>query len=252
MAIDTIASITTRGGTWSNRSIPLFLPFPGGWLYSTIPAQTYVTVTTDRDRSHHNTAAADILRASPAFGGLDAESLEAMGALCVNRRFQAGQTVFRQGESGTALFGVISGKIRVSVSSEDGQELHLNLIEPGEIVGEIAFIDGGSRTATGTAAAATTCFTIARAPFFKLLDRRPQISRHLLNLLCERVRWTSRLVADSAFLSVPDRMLTYGSPIGLICGMWLFLDYFFLKLGGERMTDDLALENVAGQRSTFS
>jgi CRP/FNR family cyclic AMP-dependent transcriptional regulator len=165
-------------------------------------------VTTDRDSSHHNPAAADILRASPAFGGLDDQSLKALEVLCVNRRFQAGQTVFRQGETGTALFGVISGKIRVSVSSEDGQELHLNLIEPGEIVGEIAFIDGGPRTATGTAAAATTCFTIARAPFFKVLDRRPQISRHLLNLLCERVRWTSRLVADSAFLSVPDRMLT--------------------------------------------
>lgn len=165
-------------------------------------------MTTERDTSHRNAAAAGILRASPAFGGLDEASLDALEALSVNRRFQPGETLFRQGEPGTALFGVISGKIRVSVSSAQGQELHLNLIEPGEIVGEIAFIDGGPRTATGTAAAPTTCFTIARGPFFALLDRRPQISRHLLYLLCERVRWTSRLVADSAFLSVPDRMLT--------------------------------------------
>ena len=92
------------------------------------------------------------------------------------------------------------------MTSASGQELNLNLIEPGEIVGEIAFIDGGTRTATGTAVDLSQCITIARKPFFALMDRRPQISRHLLTLLCERVRWTSRLVADSAFLSVSDRM----------------------------------------------
>ena len=150
----------------------------------------------------------NILRRSPAFAGLDAESLEEIEALCINRHFEPGETVFRQGEPGTTLFGVVSGKIRITVSSEQGQELHLNLIEPGEVIGEIAFIDGGLRTATGIAAEPTTCFTIQRAPFFNLMERRPSISRHLLNLLCDRVRWTSRLVADSAFLSVPDRMLS--------------------------------------------
>lgn len=165
-------------------------------------------MTTHPRPGRRNTLAVSALRASPSFGGLDDESLEAIEALCVNRHFDPGETVFRQGEPGTTLIGVLSGKIRITVSSESGQELHLNLIEAGEIVGEIAFIDGGPRTATGTAAEPTTCFTIQRAPFFALLDRRPQITRHLLVLLCERVRWTSRLVADSAFLSVPDRMLT--------------------------------------------
>lgn len=163
--------------------------------------------TTDSDRSRRKVPAADILRASRTFGGLDEDSLRAIESLCARRTFEPGEKLFRQGEPGNTLFGVVSGKIRISVTSEAGQELHLNLIEPGEIVGEIAFIDGGLRTATGTAAAPTTCFTIQRAPFFALLERRPQISRHLLQLLCERVRWTSRLVADSAFLSVPDRML---------------------------------------------
>jgi CRP/FNR family cyclic AMP-dependent transcriptional regulator len=151
--------------------------------------------------------AGDILRDSPAFSGLDSESIARIERLSTIRHFDPGETVFRQGEPGTTLLGVISGTIRISVASESGQELHLNLIEPGEIIGEIAFIDGGPRTATGTAAEPTSCFAIQRTPFFALLDQRPQISRHLLALLCERVRWTSQLVADSAFLSVPDRML---------------------------------------------
>jgi CRP-like cAMP-binding protein len=162
---------------------------------------------TTQGRDSEIASAGDILRASPAFRGLDAESIARIEALCTTRHFGPGETVFRQGEAGTTLLGVISGRIRISVASESGQELHLNLIEPGEIIGEIAFIDGGPRTATGTAAGSTSCFAIQRAPFFALLEERPQISRHLLALLCERVRWTSQLVADSAFLSVPDRML---------------------------------------------
>ena len=154
-----------------------------------------------------NPAAGTILRSSPAFRGLDKDSLRELEGLCRNKRFAPGETVFRQGEPGRSLVGVIAGKLRISVTSDDGQDLHLNLIEPGEVVGEIAFIDGGLRTATGTAAEATTCFLIDRRPFYELLDQRPVIARHLLSLLCERVRWTSRLVADSAFLSVPDRML---------------------------------------------
>ncbi len=150
----------------------------------------------------------NIIRSSPAFRELDEESLDQIQKLCVTRDFAVGETVFRQGEPGHTLVGLVAGKIRISVTSQSGQELNLNLIEPGEIVGEIAFIDGGLRTATGTAVDPSRCITIARRPFFALMDRRPQISRHLLSLLCERVRWTSQLVADSAFLSVPDRMAT--------------------------------------------
>ncbi len=164
-------------------------------------------MATQAKEGRSNPAAGAILRQSPAFRGLDGESLREMEALCRNKRFSPGETVFRQGEPGRSLVGVIAGKLRISVTSDDGQDLHLNLIEPGEVVGEIAFIDGGLRTATGTAAEPTTCFLIDRKPFYELLDRRPVIGRHLLALLCERVRWTSRLVADSAFLSVPDRML---------------------------------------------
>ena len=150
----------------------------------------------------------DIIRNSPAFRELDEQSLLEIQKLCVIREFGAGETIFRQGEPGHTLVGLLEGKIRISVTSKSGQELNLNLIEPGEIVGEIAFIDGGLRTATGTAVVPSQCITITRSPFLKLMDRRPQISRHLLALLCERVRWTSQLVADSAFLSVPDRMAT--------------------------------------------
>jgi CRP-like cAMP-binding protein len=96
----------------------------------------------------------------------------------------------------------------ITTTSASGQQLHLNVLEAGEIIGEIAFLDGGLRTATGSAAESTTCFEIDRAAFFQLLERRPQLAVHLLQLLCKRARWMARLVADSIFLSVPERLAT--------------------------------------------
>lgn len=153
-----------------------------------------------------NPAARAILRGSPIFAGIAGGLLDEIIELGVNRHYREGEPIFLQGDFGSALFGVIAGQIRITVNSGQGQELHVNLIEPGEIVGEIAFLDGGVRTASGTAATATTCFVVPREPFFRLLGRHPEVYKHLLMLLCERVRWTSRLVADSAFLSVRDRL----------------------------------------------
>lgn len=155
-----------------------------------------------------NAGAASVLRSSPIFEGLPADMLNKIVSLCQNREYRRGETVFLEGESGTHLYGVISGRLIITTSSADGQELNLNMIEPGEIVGEIAFLDGGSRTATARAAEHTICFAIDRAPFFQLLERTPGLSAHLLQLVCKRVRWMTRLVADSAFLSVPQRLAT--------------------------------------------
>jgi CRP-like cAMP-binding protein len=96
----------------------------------------------------------------------------------------------------------------ITATSPNGSQLHLNVIGQGEIVGEIAFLDGGPRTATGRAAEALNCFEIDRAAFFDLAHRFPQLSTHLLQLVCKRVRWMTKLAADSAFLSVPDRLAT--------------------------------------------
>lgn len=153
-----------------------------------------------------NPGAMSVLRVSPIFRGLSGELLVNVGALCRNREYRRGQTVFEEGTPGTKLYGVICGRLIITTSSAKGLELHLNVVEQGEIVGEIAFLDGGLRTATGRAAEPSTCFEIDRAAFFKLLERTPELSVHLLQLVCRRVRWMTKLVGDSAFLSVPERL----------------------------------------------
>ena len=147
-----------------------------------------------------------ILRQHPMFAGLPLDILEEIAARASHRRFPAGTQVFREGDRGEVLYGVISGRIRISTASPDGRELTLNLCVPGEIVGEIAFLDGGVRTASGEAVEPTTCFALQRAPFLDLLERRPVIALHLLRLVSERLRYINKQVTDSAFLNVPVRL----------------------------------------------
>lgn len=153
-----------------------------------------------------NLSAKLVLQQNPIFGSLSSELIDLLSAMAKNREYAAGEIVFREGEPGDVLIGVISGNVNITAASGDGQSLNLNRICAGEIIGEIAFLDGGPRTATGEAAEHTVCFAIPRAPFRKLLRERVELAEQLLRLVCQRVRWTSERVADFAFLTPQARL----------------------------------------------
>ncbi len=147
-----------------------------------------------------------VLQRNYLFRGLPDAALERIASLASRRSYQKGAVIFVQGERGDALFGVIAGRVRISASGAGGQEVFLNIMEPGDTFGEIAVMDGLPRTAGATALDHATVVTIKRADFLQLLEREPQLAIHLLKLLCERLRWTSELVEESAFLTGPARL----------------------------------------------
>lgn len=147
-----------------------------------------------------------VLRQNPLFKDLSQELQGQVAELCSLKRFAVGELICRQGEAGDALYGLISGQLRISASSIDGQEMHLNVIGPGEVIGEIALLDGGERTATATAVKESNVFVLPREAFLRLVRTEGQLAEHLLGLLCQRVRWTSDIVEDVVFRSVPMRL----------------------------------------------
>jgi CRP-like cAMP-binding protein len=84
--------------------------------------------------------------------------------------------------------------------------MFLNIIGPGDTFGEIALLDGRHRTATASATAPSELMIVMRDQFLALLLREPKLAIHLLQLLCQRIRWTSGLAEDSALLAVPARL----------------------------------------------
>lgn len=147
-----------------------------------------------------------VLQKNFLFRGLPDSALERIAALATRRSYPKGAVIFSQGQPGDALFGVITGQVRISASGAAGQEVFLNIMEPGDTFGEIAVMDGLPRTAGAVALEDTSLIVIKRADFLRLLEREPRLAIQLLKLLCERLRWTSALVEETAFLPSPARL----------------------------------------------
>src|SRR5215469_15623371 len=122
------------------------------------------------------------------FQGLPKVTVERIAALAVRRCYEAGAVIFMCGDPGDSLCGVVTGRVLISASRPGGKEVFLNVIGPGESFGEIALLDGMTRTATATAMTRTELTIIRRELFLPLLRTEPQLASHLIQLLCTRVR----------------------------------------------------------------
>jgi CRP/FNR family cyclic AMP-dependent transcriptional regulator len=148
----------------------------------------------------------DIISSSFLFRDLKADLQERVLRLSRTQRCRRGSFVFHMGDDGDALYGVAHGLIRIWIPGNDGRELTVALMERGDIFGEIALLDGLSRTANATAIEETLLIVIDRSHFLGLLEREPGIARHIIELLCERLRATTDRFSEDAFLSLKARL----------------------------------------------
>jgi len=80
------------------------------------------------------------------------------------------------------------------------------VLGPGDVFGEIALLDGKSRTADAVASEPTVLFMILRRDFLSFLERTPAVSIRLVELLCERVRWMSERVEEATLMPLHTRL----------------------------------------------
>jgi CRP/FNR family transcriptional regulator, cyclic AMP receptor protein len=147
-----------------------------------------------------------LLRGNFLFRTLAPDLLREAAELSHVRRLRRGQVLFRKGDEGDALYGVLSGAVRIYVVSEEGRELTFAIMEPGDVFGEIALLDGLPRTADAAAAAPSTLLSIPRAPFVAWLEREPRLDQHVIEMLCERLRQVNEDLADVVFLDLRARL----------------------------------------------
>ena len=146
-----------------------------------------------------------LLRKSALFSRLPDEEIDAILAHAVIERFRAGTLIGAKGDPGSSMMAVLVGQVVISVLSVEGKQVVLNMIHEGEIVGEIALLDGKERSADMTASTNCELLVIERRSFLPLLDR-PALTKELLRVLCEKVRRTSEQVEDVLFLDVEARI----------------------------------------------
>src|SRR5450631_2567718 len=147
-----------------------------------------------------------VLRKHPIFCDLDYEAFEQLCRYAKHSTLKRGTTIVSKGDPGNSLIAVISGTVKISVSSPDGRSAIFNLIGPGEIIGEIAVLDGQARTADATANTNCEIFVIDRREFLPFVRSQPELAMKFIELLCTRLRWTSDQVEQVILQNLPGRL----------------------------------------------
>ena len=129
----------------------------------------------------------EFLRRVRLFHELDDHTLREIGNAAVEQRWEAGQEIVRQGDTGVGMFIVRSGKVEI-VQERTGQSEKLRDLGPGDVFGEMALLDEFPRSATVRAVEPTTCLGITRWHFRGILESHPAIALKLLPILTKRLR----------------------------------------------------------------
>src|SRR6201996_2632303 len=138
-----------------------------------------------------------ILKMNPMFSDLGTDELQRISSLCHTQQLNSGEMLFQKGDAGDALFGVRRGQIKIETGASDGSRLTLNFMGPGDLFGEVAVLDGQSRTADAAAGEASELFVVRREDFLGFLEREPKVAIRIIELLCQRIRWQSERMEES-------------------------------------------------------
>lgn len=184
---------------------------------------------------------AELRKRSVIFEALsDAEAASIMQLAQVVKH-PARHIVFQVGESGDYLLVVMQGRVKVSLISPEGKEAILSILEPGDVFGEMALLDGEPRSATVTTMEECAFLVLWRRDFLPFLERSPQAALKLLAALSKRLRSTNDMVEGLSFRSLPARLsrilINLGQQYGKLTAQGIVIG---LKLSQEE------LGNLAG------
>jgi CRP/FNR family cyclic AMP-dependent transcriptional regulator len=130
------------------------------------------------------------------FGELDPTDREAIRSRSRPRRFRAGSTLMHEGQTGTEVMVLVSGRVKVAYLTEDGREVILDFRGPGELLGEMAVVDGSPRSSTVEAIEAVEALAMSATDFKALVASRPTLANQLLQHMIRRFRDSDRKLIE--------------------------------------------------------
>ena len=190
----------------------------------------------------------ELLRLVPIFSDLNDDTLEQISHLGAQKSYPKDSLIVSENETGSALYIIIEGKVKISRRSSDGKEVILSILGDSDFFGEMSVIDGQSRSANVVAMDDSVLLIIQRSEFLELLHTHPEVGIALLQELTQRLR-----VAD-----VKIKSLSLKDSDGKVATVILQLaeDMGMIKNGVveiERLPFQHDLANMAGtSRETIS
>lgn len=144
----------------------------------------------------------------PIFSDLDQETLEKISKSGIIQSYKKNSVILSEEDSGSALFVIADGKVKVSRSSNDEKEVILAILNESDFFGEMSLLDGMARSATVTAIEDSKLFIIQRSEFLELLKKYPDVSIALLTELTKRLRSSSMKIKALSLKDAEGKVAT--------------------------------------------
>ena len=149
---------------------------------------------------------ATIARA-PLFASLPIPAIEDLTGRVAVRRVGAQGTVVSQDEAGDTMFVIMSGRVKVVIFGENGREVTLSILRPGDSFGEMSLFDGETRSANCIALEPTTLLALGRDDLLRHLAAHPRTAVNLLGEMARRLRRADQAIAQLALCDVNERLI---------------------------------------------
>jgi CRP/FNR family transcriptional regulator len=147
-----------------------------------------------------------LLRRVPLFSDLDDDDLRRISSVAIPRSFPKGVRVFHEGDESDACYIVRDGELRVTREHSDGRAIALATLSSGDFFGELAMLDGGSRSASVESLSDAELLALPASAMRRLLADHPDITVKLVVALTRRVRETNERITRQSFQTVPSRV----------------------------------------------
>src|SRR5215831_950568 len=146
------------------------------------------------------------LKAVPFFTQLSDRELDVVRAVATEKSYPKNAFVLTEGEMGDSLFMIQSGKVKVFIGDEDGREIILKILGPGDFFGEMSMIDKQPRSASVTTIEASMFLVLSHAAFERCVEQAPRIANMVMRVLAQRVREADRKIGTLALMDVYGRV----------------------------------------------
>lgn len=156
----------------------------------------------------------DFLRRSVMFQNLSENELRKISLRFELLDLPMGEVLFYEKEPSNDMYIVLEGKVRASLFDEQGNELVLAELGPGEFIGEMGMIDQLPRSATVLAEENTRLAVLRRDTFLKIIKENPDIAVNVIKALVSRLRKTDDMVEALAFRNVESRIVKFLVELG--------------------------------------
>ena len=147
-----------------------------------------------------------LLRNVPLFAGLPEAQLSLLTRVVGRKSYPRSSTIIAAGDPTDALYIVISGRLKVMMSDDEGREVILAILGQGEFFGEMGLVDDEPRSATVIAIEPCELLTIARVDFKKCLAENFDIAMGVMRGLVKRLREADRKIGSLALMDVYGRV----------------------------------------------